>query len=44
MIPPSDQPNKWLFFIKIFGGTLLTIAIPIALYYRAERKASKSQT
>ena len=39
MIPPADQPNKTLYVVKIVGGTLVTVAIPIILYYRAHRRA-----
>lgn len=38
IVPPTDQPNKALYVSKIIGGTLLTIAIPIVLYYRAHRR------
>jgi hypothetical protein len=40
VIPPTDQPNKTLYFSKILGGTLLIIAIPMILYWRAHRRNS----
>ena len=38
MLPPSDQPNQALYIGKIVAGTLVTIAIPMVLYFRAHRR------
>ena len=37
VLPPGDQPNKGLYVFKILAGTIITIGIPIVLYYRANR-------
>jgi amino acid transporter len=42
MVPPPEE-GKALYVGKIVGGTLVTIAIPIVLYYRANRKNRKAR-
>jgi amino acid transporter len=34
LIPPGEESNKILFEVKVAGGTLFTIAVGLALYYR----------
>jgi amino acid transporter len=41
MYPEPDDPNKALYVTKIVGGTILTVAIPIVLYYRVHRTPVK---
>jgi amino acid transporter len=42
MVPPPGK-NPGLYVAKILGGTIVTIAIPIFLYYRAERSRIKTR-
>lgn len=37
LIPPGESTNKWLFEGELVGGTVLFIAIGLALYYRGVR-------
>ena len=38
LVPPPEE-GKLLYEVKIIGGTLATLGIAVALYYRAERSA-----
>ena len=40
VIPPADQPNQMLYVVKILGGTLITVAIPVILYYTKRQKTT----
>ncbi len=37
MIPPTSSVSRWLFFLKVIGGTLAFVAVGGIIYYRAKR-------
>ncbi len=41
LIPPAETANKFLFELKLLGGTLGSIAIGLALYYRGARAKTR---
>src|SRR5262249_5921367 len=38
LIPPGDETDKFLFEVKVIGGTLGTLAVGLILYYRGSRQ------
>jgi amino acid transporter len=38
LVPPGDAVNKWSFEIRLVGGTLVSIAIGLMLYWRGARE------
>ena len=42
LIPPGDSSNKFLFELKLIGGTLVSIAIGLVLYYRGLRSKQRA--
>jgi glutamate:GABA antiporter len=45
LIPPGDSSNKFLFELKLIGGTVISVALGLILYYRgvrSKRRASAS--
>jgi len=38
LIPPGEAENKFLFELKLVGGTMVAVAIGLALYYRGARQ------
>jgi amino acid transporter len=41
LIPPGESTNKWVFEMKLVGGTALSIAIGLALYFRGARAKAR---
>jgi len=41
LIPPGEVTNKWLFELKLVGGTASSIAIGLLLYYRGVRAKAR---
>jgi amino acid transporter len=37
LVPPGDSLNKWSFELRLLGGTLVSIFIGLALYWRGAR-------
>ncbi len=44
LIPPGDAASKFLFEIKLIGGTLIAIGIGLALFYRGVLQKKKLQS
>jgi len=42
LVPPGDAINKWSFELRLVGGTLVSIFIGLALYWRGARSKSPS--
>ena len=38
LIPPGEEADKLMFEIKVIGGTAVTLAVGLALYYRGARQ------
>jgi len=43
LVPPGDTANKWSFELRLVGGTLVSIFIGLALYWRGARTKSSSR-
>jgi amino acid transporter len=41
LVPPGDAVNKWSFEIRLVGGTLVSIAIGLVLYWRGARAKAR---
>lgn len=41
LIPPGESTNKWMFEMKLVGGTVLSIVIGLALYFRGARAKAR---
>lgn len=37
LVPPGDSANKWMFFVKVFLATSVSILIGLTLYWRGAR-------
>lgn len=43
MIPPGETANKTLFEVKLIGGSALTLALGLALYWRGARAKKREE-
>jgi hypothetical protein len=41
LIPPGETTNKWIFEMKLVGGTVASVAIGLALYFRGVRAKAR---
>jgi amino acid transporter len=41
LIPPGESANKWIFEMKLVGGTVASVAIGLALYFRGVRAKAR---
>ena len=41
LIPPDESTNKWIFELKLVGGTVASVAIGLALYFRGARAKAR---
>lgn len=44
MIPPGETANKFLFEMKLIGGTVFAVVLGLALYYRGARQKKEPLT
>ena len=41
LIPPDESANKWVFEVKLVGGTAASVAIGLVLYFRGVRAKAR---
>jgi len=41
LIPPGDEPNKFVFEMKLVGGTVVSILLGLFLYWRGAREKAR---
>ena len=41
LIPPGESSNKWIFEMKLVGGTAASVAIGLVLYFRGARAKAR---
>ena len=41
LVPPDGTPNKWVFEMKLVGGTVFSILFGLILYYRGARAKAR---
>jgi amino acid transporter len=41
-IPPAEAPSKWLFEMKLIGGTVFAVLLGLVLYFRGARAKARA--
>jgi glutamate:GABA antiporter len=42
LVPPPDEPAKWLAFLKVAGSTIVLVGIGVAFYAKARVRAARA--